>query len=223
MGICRPLAAACASCMCTLLLYPLDTRRAFKQLGVVAPPRAPYAGSVADAIGSFAAAGAYFAVYEAEIAREGSAHVPIASLVATCASGVPHAPLDVCKQRRRARLNGLAIRERGASPALLLRCYALSVSRAAPKTMLKYSLYEAMLRAGLAMGMPAPLVGCVGAMLASVLSSTLFVPLDVLKAHVVLERRAPRRIAFRGVRESIAISAIGNAIGHGLLELLAPR
>lgn len=227
----RPLAAAVASVATTLAFYPLDVTRTARQAGAAsAVLRRPYAGAALDACSTFASAGVYFSAYEAVLASA----MPLASVVAPsaaiAASTVVAAPASAVVKRRQMRGNRLA----SALPPLRLSTvrdlYLIAVARNLPKTVVKYAVYEALLRTLLPL--PMGLRGGVSAALASLLTAVLFAPVDYVKTQMALSGRGcravlaatrPWRRLFLGARMGATHSVLSNACAHSLLETLAPR
>lgn len=223
MLVSRAFVAACASCMTTLALYPLDTVKTARHLNRSPPTLTSrtFAGCVPDACGTFAATGTYFLAYERVLAC--THDVPLSSFVGISVAGLVITPTDVIKRRAQVTKNNMESVD-PITPKTLCDTYLLGLAKNAPKAMIKYSCYEAFLRV---MGRYARLdvAGGLSAMLSAILVTLLFTPLDVLRTHAVLGRRfdGDMRGLFRGMRASLLQSVVGNGFGHFLLEHFAPR
>ena len=222
----RAFVAACASCMTTLALYPLDTAKTAQQLGRPSPPltRHTYAGAIPDALGTFAATGTYFLAYEHSLSRLSGVHrIPISSFIGISTAGLVITPTDVIKRRAQVTCNRID-RSYGFTLKSLSRTYTLGLLKNAPKTVLKYAIYEILLNI-IRQYLQLDLAGALSAMIATIVTTMLFTPLDVLKTHVSLGKPLGNRtiIMYRGLLPSLTQSIIGNGLGHFIIERFAPR
>lgn len=223
----RPLAASCAACLVTAVLYPLEVSRTARQLGRPIPAwntRNITSGGLPAIADAFATTHAFFTTYEALRAGLGAVpHVALSSAGAIAVSTLVHTPFDVVKKHAQFRAHGLVDRSGVArvGPRMLLQLYALHVARNGPKTIVKYMMYEAALARLLPMrALSSGAAGFVAAALAAAVTTIVCTPLDVLKIRT-LTHATPRW--FSGMRVSAAYSVLSNAIGHGLLETWSPR
>ncbi|RPF81936.1 MAG: hypothetical protein CBC65_001705 [Rhodothermaceae bacterium TMED105] len=222
----RAFVAACASCFTTLALYPLDTAKTAQQLGKPPPPltRHTYAGSIPDALGTFAATGTYFLTYEHSLSTlTGVYRVPISSFIGISIAGLVITPTDVVKRRAQVTRNRIDNLYRFSFKSLS-RTYTLGLLKNAPKTVLKYAIYEILLNI-LRQYLQLDIAGALSAMIATLGTTTLFTPLDVLKTYVSLGKPLGNRtsVMYRGLLLSLIQSIVGNGLGHFILERFAPR
>lgn len=207
----RPLAGACSSLITTILLYPLDVRKAYAHVNMVKP--ISYRGVAWDACGSFAATYAYFDTYERLLPLYG---VPPAAAAAVSVSSLIASPIGTIVRR-------LQLEE---SQTLTLRAhlnvYMLTVSRNMPKAIVKYTVYEwvyLLLGANVAN----VVCGLVGGVCASIVSTILFAPMDYWKTCLTVRKHPRWREVFQGCTSALVYSAMSNGLGHAILEFLSPR
>jgi hypothetical protein len=222
----RAFVAACTSCMTTLALYPLDTAKTAQQLGKPLPPltRHSYAGVVPAAAGTFAATGTYFFAYEQSLlALSGTYRVPASSFIGIFISGLVITPTDVLKRRAQVTQNKIDFLCEFTFKSLR-RTFILGLFKNAPKTALKYAIYEIML-GSLSQYLKIENAGALSAVIATLGVTTLFTPLDVFKTYVSLGRSIENKttLMYRGLLPSLIQGIIGNGLGYFLLERLAPR
>ena len=132
-------------------------------------------------------------------------------------------PTDVIKRREQSTRNRID-RLYEFTFKSLSRTYTLGLLKNGPKTVLKYAIYEILLNI-LRHHFQLDLAGALSAMIATLGTTTLFTPLDVLKTHVSLGKSMGNgtRIMYRGLVPSLTQSIIGNGLGHFILERFAPR
>ena len=221
----RAFIAACASCMTSLTLYPLDTAKTALQLGKPFPPLTHriYAGAIPDAIGTFAATGTYFLAYENSLLFiSGAQRVPLASLIGISFSGLVITPTDVIKRRAQVSRNSIDYVRKFTFDALK-RTYILGLLKNAPKIVVKSVVYEILVNS-LKRHFKLDIAGALSAMAATIVVITFFTPLDVIKTYASLEKPIDKKInMYRGFLLSLIQSMIGNGIGYYFIEHFAPR
>lgn len=208
----RPLAGACSSLITTILLYPLDVRKAYAHVNVVKP--VSYKGVAWDACGSFAATYAYFDTYERFLTLYG---VPPAAAAAVSVSSLIASPIGMIVRRRQLEEESQTLTLR-----THLNVYMLTVSRNMPKAIVKYTVYEwvcILLGANVANVVR----GLVGGICASVVSTILFAPMDYCKTCVSVQKHPQWGEVFQGCTNALVYSAMSNGLGHAILEFLSPR
>lgn len=216
----RPLAGAVASVITTLAFYPLDVRKARAHarprstgpsfFSLSPSPTAMYRGVAWDACGSFVSTFAYFHTYES-LLQYGTVIAPASAVAVSSAVASPVGTIVRRRQMRDAR---------PILPRTHIQIYAVSVMRNVPRSVIKYSVYEAVRTM---CGGPLVLRGLVAGLAASVVSVLLFAPLDYLKTCMSLQMAPDARRLYCGVRAALLHSVLSNAIGHALLEHLSPR
>jgi hypothetical protein len=208
----RPLAGACSSFITTILLYPLDVRKAYAHVNVMKP--VSYKGVAWDACGSFAATFAYFDTYERFLTLYG---VPPAAAVAVSVSSLIASPIGTIVRRRQLTEESqtLTLRKH-------LNVYMLTVSRNMPKAIVKYTVYE-WVCIFFGANVANVVRGLVGGICASVVSTILFAPMDYWKTCLSVQKHPRWREAFQGCTNAFVYSVMSNGLGHAILELLSPR
>lgn len=208
----RPLAGACSSLITTILLYPLDVKKAYAHVNVVKP--VTYRGVTWDACGSFVSTYAYFDTYERFLASHG---VAPAAAAAMGVSSLIASPIGTVVRRRQ-------LEETRTSVTLRthVNVYMLTVSRNIPKAIVKYTVYEwvcMLLNARVANVVR----GLLGGVCASIVSTALFSPMDYWRTCLTVHKHPRWNEVFHGCRDAFLLSVMSNGIGHALLEVLSPR
>jgi hypothetical protein len=223
----RPLAASCAACLVTAALYPLEVSRTARQLGKPFPAwTSPNitAGVGPAVVASFATSHAYFAAYERVLQHMPPSPIAVAlsSTAALLVSTVVHTPLDIIKKRVQFRRHGMVENHavKRISSRVVLCMYALHLARTVPKTAIKYTLYEALLRHCAVIGLPQGVAGLVAGASAAGVTTLLCMPLEAAKLRALTRARP---LWFSGARTALTYSVLSNGAGHALLEWWAPR
>ena len=103
----------------------------------------------------------------------------------------------------------------------MVSAFFLSLFKNAPKTTVKYIIYEIL------MGMLSPIVplgiaGGISGGIAALISTIVMTPIDVIRTRVLLKRYHTSSL-FSGAKYSVILSVASNALGHGLLEVMGAR
>jgi hypothetical protein len=222
----RPLAAAIASGLVSTLLYPLDTLQATRQYNNKFPEKI-YAGLKIDLLNTCITTGSYFGMYETMLQTYPPA---FSSAVAVATSGVINTPLSNYKRQIQKSKNKLGLKK---IPTIrqLRNSYLLSISKKMPKDVLKYSMYEPLLKC-LSNDLNIAISGAIAAAIASAFSTFLTMPLETMRIRSSLglpwtPNEIMKEKGFKGLWTGTNIyltsNIIGNMIGHYILELLSPR
>lgn len=223
----RGVAAACASMVTCLALYPIDVWKTAGQLRLKRPQHTNvYSGMLPDLCGSFLGSGAYFTTYEA--ARSAFPlnepfNTGVGSACGALASCLVKSPLSVAKKRRQAAL----LFDLGVSRwsgRLLRESFLLDVAKSLPRAIVKYVIYENLMK--LFMLAYERRTACVfSAAIAAVCAYAISLPIDNRKT--VLALTAPtdtlRGVSFNGLGRGTLLTVMSNVLGHFLLETWAPR
>lgn len=208
----RPLAGACSSLLTTILLYPLDVKKAYAHVNVVRP--VSYRGVVWDACGKFASTYAYFDTYERLLMSHG---VAPSAAVAMGVSTLIASPVGTIVRRRQLEETRTLLTLR-----THVHVYMLTVSRNIPRAIVKYTVYEwvcILLGARVANAVR----GLVAGVCAGVVSTTLFAPMDYWKTCLMVRKHPRWTEIFHGCTNAFLLSVMTNGLGHAILELLSPR
>lgn len=220
----RGLAAACAAAVTCVTLYPIDMWKTAGQLRLQ-PTRdnRPYIGVMPDLCSSFFGTGFYFTTYEA--ARKALLfHEPYKTMVAsTCgvlSSCLVRTPLTLVKRRKQAKLAfkvGVTQWSRG----LVRDSYLLDISKAIPRAIVKYVIYEHLMR----LTQTQPVSVALNAAISAACAYAISVPIENRKAMLTLSAPSDslRGVSFNGLGRGMFLTIVSNAFGHALLESLAPR
>lgn len=212
----RPLAAACAGLVTCASFYPLETAKTLRQAGCEHAPGRPYAALRLEALGAFTGTWTYFETYEALLHDHGTMVAPAMAVVT---SSFIRAPCSLAVRRRQLMLNGVVVGTNTSSDGWV-RMYCVTVARSIPRAILKYTIYEVLLRV---IGAPGIVGGFLCGAAASAICSICFAPLDYVKTCLAAKRSIVWRECYRGSRHAIALSVLSNAFGHAILEGLAGR
>ena len=208
----RPLAGACSSLLTTIILYPLDVKKAYAHVNVV--KSVSYRGVVWDACGSFASTYAYFDTYERLLVSYG---VAPSAAAAIGVSSLITSPVGTIVRRRQ-----LDETQRSLTLRTHVDVYMLTVTRNIPKAIVKYAVYEwvcILLGARVTNAMR----GLMAGICASVVSTALFAPMDYWRTCMAVQKRPCWNEVFNGCTNAFLLSALSNGLGHAMLELLSPR
>lgn len=222
----RAVAAACASCLVTLTLHPLDTLRTARQLQVQNVPYL-YAGYKDSVIGDTCGTFVYVETYER--CRAFFANAAAAAIFSVVFSNVVSTPFSIRTKRHQSEQNGFAVDMLPLTRKTFSKVYTSSVVRKIPKSMIKYATYEGLL-ATFHLMLPMYLCGALCAAIASIVTTVLCTPIDVVRTHIIFglewkELFQPRNAKqlFQGVDVSVLTSCLSDALGHAILESLSPR
>jgi hypothetical protein len=230
----RAIAGACASCITNFAFYPIDTMRLSRQVSLnnVIPtfPKL-YAGLRIDTIGTLFGTFAYFEVYEKMYKNIGGVMcIPIASFFAVCISALILAPISVLKKNEQNRVNRFASRK-NVTFSTFTKSYAISILNNLPKNMLKYTIYEILLKI-MSVTFPINACGAIAGGVASIAVSIVMTPVDVIRTRValgletnpfILVKKYGIKILYSGCYISLVFSFLSNTLGHFLLELWGAR
>ena len=208
----RPLAGACSSLMTTILLYPLDVKKAYAHVNVVKP--VSYRGVTWDACGSFASTYAYFDTYERFLASYG---VAPAAAAAVGVSSLIASPVGTFVRRRQLQETQTLLTLR-----THINVYLLTVTRNIPKAIVKYTVYEWVCNL-LGARVANVVRGLVGGVCASVVSTALFAPMDYWRTCLSVQKHPEWNEVFHGCWNGLLLSVTSNGLGHAMLELFSPR
>lgn len=218
----RPLAAACAACLTTMVTYPLDTIKVWKQAQYVPVKRSKlkdlYRGTAIDLPSTFVATGLYFSAYEKYMQQ----NLQLATFIGIGLSGLCIVPCDIYKKGKQTEkhINKDHIKR-------LPYLYGIHMLKHVPKNLIKYNLYEAVRQ--MLIDVTSPLwCGALSGAAASVCTILIFNPIDVIKTKFILNGKLALDSTtwitlFVGIKENMLLSILNNAIGHGLLEAWGPR
>ena len=205
----RPLAAACAACLTTVITYPLDSIKLSKQTGISINEK--YRGCLLGATTKFVSTGLYFTVYENFLHN-----VAFAAFTGLACANMVSVPIDFIRKNRQARLHTKA------TINTLPKLYFINMINNFPKNYFKYKLYEYYRL--IFINFPPPVYGFLSAILSSAITSILLYPVDVLKTRIILKDNNYTKLSYMtGMKEGVILTVSNNAIGHTLLELWGPR
>ena len=222
MQLRRAVVGACAACVSTAVLYPLDTMRTRVYVHQNASAITNYfAGIRYDLTGTGIGTCVYFATYEC---LRSSLSVPfstqLATVVAVLVSVVFTTPFNVWQKRSQNEGNGFVATGR-LTWKVYRQSYMLSVVKNVPKNLIKYTIYEYVL-ACTSLLLPIHVSGAISGGISSIVVILFTTPLDVLRTRQIVGV-AGRTNLFVGLKLSALISFWRNAIGHFLIELCASR
>lgn len=218
--ISRPLVAACASCLTTAAFYPVDTWKLARQMNkpfVVS--KANYNGLITDMTGSFFATGAYFSAYESLLFE--TKNTALSSLLGISFSTLIITPFDIRKKNKQAITNNIV--KNIPNSTSFRNIYLAGLLKNAPKNIIKYIAYENCLYMFRNIGNAWR--GALSAAIASLLSTILIVPVDVIRNTLIFKLPLPTKFNsyYKGIVPNIIYSILSNSLGHSLLETFSPR
>ena len=221
----RGLSAACASVLTCLVTYPLETKKS----GAILKYQVNnlYAGMVPELGGKFISTGVYFSVYEHMYTGQLSS-VPMSTAFAVSSSMILSTSTNIIKERNRAHKNNKIV------PYFTLKSwlntYCTSIIPKIPKNILKYIVYEFLLKS---INIKSnALCGGIAAFISTVVATTIFMPLEILKTYnsLGLQWNIQKQVKQNGLKtlmygykQSLYYSVISNSIGHTFLEFFSPR
>lgn len=217
----RTLVAACAACISTVCVHPIDTMYVSKQLQSERRLRHPMAGSTQAAVSAFVLHGTYIAAYEfgLERAQHAALRVPIAACLGSVVVSIIGTPLSIAKKRRQVIQNKMHVpKPLGAMQTARLMC--ITFIGKYPKTCLKYGIYEHILRVGIGEG---ALLGMLAGFVASTVAATIFEPVELIRTYNTLGLSTRTDRPFNGLGYGILSSVLANTLAGGILEAFAPR
>ena len=217
----RVFAAIFASGLTSFCLYPLDALQTSRQVASF-PLGNKIAGRGMDLCSTCLTTGVYFFCYEHTLE-----HYPpaIAAGLSVMVSSTVNTPLSIRKRRALLTRNGY-----NSLPPLTVSQFrntlALNVMRKLPKNIIKYHIYEHMLKLLMVRWNPA-VCGAVAAFIAASLSNLLFSPLEIMRIRASLGlsflKRDNWKQFFAGAELYMLHSVLANTLGHAVLELFSPR
>lgn len=221
----RGFAAACAAAVACATLYPVDVWKMAAQMRLKRTHTfaRPYAGLLPDLGSSFLGTGVYFTTYE--VARDALPfYEPYNTIIGnTCGvltSCIVKTPLSLIKRRKQAKL-AFRVDVTQWSGRLVRDSYLLDILKGLPRAIVKYVIYEHLMR--LTRGHPA--AAALNASISAACAYAISVPIENRK--VLLTLSAPsnslRGVSFNGLGRGMLLTVVSNAFGHALLELWAPR
>lgn len=221
----RGLAAACAAAVTCATLYPIDMWKTAGQMHLkhTHAITRPYAGVMPDLASSFFGTGVYFTTYDA--ARKALPfHEPHNTILgSTCgvlASCIVKTPLSLMKRRKQAKL-AFRVGVTQWSGRLVRNSYLLDISKGLPRAIVKYVIYEHLMR--LTRGRPA--AAALNAAISAACAYAISVPIENHKVMLTLSTPSDslRGVSFNGLGRGMFLTVVSNAFGHALLESWAPR
>lgn len=219
----RAIAGACAACLSTTALYPLDTLRLRAQANSSVAIVAPFSGFKYDLVGSGLASYTYFELYETM--RGMNIQIVVSSFLAILMSTAIMVPFRVHQKRTQCEDNEFA-----EIPRISWETYAMSyrysIVKNSIRVVLKFFLYEHILdfmvfvasaNSNLA------LLGGLSGAISGLLITTLTLPLDNIKTQNVIGIAPTLKSLLVGWRLTMLQSVVGNMLGGAVLEALGPR
>ena len=177
------------------------------------------AGCAQSVYSSFLSTGVYFGVYEKslKIFSDSSGCVPISSFLGTLTASLPMSFMSVRKKRLQAVRNNLISSTLGSVnwPVIFL----LNLLNKYPKTLVKYSIYEYVL----SQYHYVSAVGFFAGFVASIITALIFEPFEAVRTFKSLGIEIDPKNLYKGLKYGMLSSIISNTLGHGLLEMFAPR
>ena len=218
----RAFIAACAACISSTCVYPIDTLYIKQQLQSAQKISNPMAGYKYSACSSFITTAVFFSAYERmlKICPE-PVKIPISTLVGVSVSSVVATPLGVIKKRRQAITNNLSIIY-DIDILDWIKLYTINIASKFPKSVVKYSVYEPLLKT-LKLTYPVALAAFLSSFASSLISSILFEPIEYKRTLISLGIKTNSKNMYNGLRIGIISSILSNIIGHTILEIAAPR
>ena len=160
-----------------------------------------------------------------EVARNAlSLHEPYNTIIgSTCGvltSCMVKTPLSLIKRRRQAKLS-FRVDVTQWSARLVSNTYFLDICKGLPRAIVKYVIYEHLMRLTRGHSAAAALNAAISAACAYVIS----VPIENRKVPLTLSAPSTslRGVSFNGLGRGMLLTIVSNAFGHALLESWAPR
>lgn len=214
----RPFIAACAACISTICVHPLDTLQLSRQLSAKNID-SRMAGCIQSASSAFLSTGVYFGAYEQsfKIFENMGGRVAISTFIGTFAASIPMSILNVKKKRAQAIKNKIITT--AMPPVHWPTVFMINLFNKYPKTLVKYSIYEYLLTrySGVT------LVGFLAGFVSSIITALLFEPFEAIRTFKSLSLEVDTNNLYNGLKYGILSSTIANTLGHGILEKFAPR
>ena len=215
MRLTRPVAALFASCVAKTLLYPLDTMKFQSMVAVNMSNGTLFRGIQYEFIGNGISTYAYYSMYE-RLVTSGS--ILQSAAAASLLSSSLYVLFDIHKKRVQAGYTSRRITPRHIVTSYLLLC----ITRL-PKTCIHYATYERLLFWLTVLGCANSVAGAIGGMMSTIVSMCFMYPFDVMRAQLASGRTEHSICLWRSVLLSIGYRALSSAIGHGIMEHLAPH
>ena len=97
--------------------------------------------------------------------------------------------------------------------------FVINIFNKYPKTLIKYSIYEYFL----VKYHNIKIIGFLAGFLSSIVVAILFEPFEAVRTYKSLGVEIDTRNLYNGLKYGIMSSTISNTLGHGILEMFAPR
>ena len=218
----RALVAACAACISSICVHPIDTIYIKKQLQSTQKIVNPMAGCKYSACSNFLTTGMYFYAYERMLKIcPDPIKLPLSTFVGVSVSGIVATPLSVLKKRKQAYSNKLSI-VNDIKMYDWIKLYTINILSKYPKSFVKYSIYEPLLII-LSGTYTMTLSAFISSLVSALLASIIFEPIEYTRTFQSLGIKKPINKIYSGLRFGIMSSILGNVIGHSILETIAPR